>query len=190
MRDYGQFASSTHGFSKDVDFQLLDLVKVQEPAALVNYVSMIIDEMNIKGLVVDKHTGSLTGFRDLGDVCNLLAEYEQQQSGDGSMTFCCPVAKCMVIFMVRGLFTSLKFAYTQFPSTNTKGCDLFVLLWNVIESLTRLGLNVLAVSCDGAKNNRKCLNCKAARRNLHTGQKIVTVQLIMNSSSFVILHMF
>ena len=113
MRDYRYFASSTPGFSKDVDLQLLDLVKVQEPAHFANYVSVIIDEMYIKeGLVFDKHTGSLTGFTDLGDVCNLLAEYEQQQSGDGSMTFHHPVAKCMVIFMVQGLFTSLKFAYS------------------------------------------------------------------------------
>ena len=40
-----------------------------------------------EGLVFDKHTGSLTGFTDLGDVCNLLAEYEQQQSGGDSTTF-------------------------------------------------------------------------------------------------------
>ena len=140
LRDYRHFASSSPGFSRDVDLQLLDLVKAQEPADLANFVSVIIDEMYIKeGLVFDKHTGSLTGFTDLGDVCNLLAEYEQQQSGGGSTTFCRPVAKCMVVFMVRGLFTSLKFAYAQFPSTSTKGCDLFVLLWKVIERLTRLG---------------------------------------------------
>ena len=53
-----------------------------------------------EGLVFDKHTGSLA---DLDDVGNLLAEYEQQQSGGGSTTFRCPVAKCMVVFMVRGL---------------------------------------------------------------------------------------
>ena len=104
LRDYRHFASSTPGFSRDVDLQLLDLVKVQEPANLANYVSVIIDEMYIKeGLVFDKHTGSLTGFTDLGDVCNLLAEYEQQQSGGGSTTFHHPVAKCMIVFMVRGL---------------------------------------------------------------------------------------
>ena len=62
---------------------------------------VIIDKMYIKeGLVFDKHTGSLT---DLDDVGNLLAEYEQQQSGGGSTTFRCPVAKCMIVFMVRGL---------------------------------------------------------------------------------------
>ena len=104
LRDYRHFASSTPGFSRDVDLQLLNLVKVQEPADLANYVSVIIDEMYIKeDLFFDKHTGSLTGFTDLGDVGNLLAEYEQQQSGGGSTTFRRPVAKCMVVFMVRGL---------------------------------------------------------------------------------------
>ena len=104
LRDYRHFAFSAPGFSRDVDLQLLDLVKVQEPADLANYVSVIIDEMYIKeGLVFDKHTGSLTVFTDLGDVCNLLAEYEQQQSGGDSTTFRRPVAKYMVVFMVRGL---------------------------------------------------------------------------------------
>ena len=56
-----------------------------------------------EGLVFDKHTGSLTGFTDLGDVGNLLAEYEQQQSGCDSTTFHHPVAKCIIVFMVRGL---------------------------------------------------------------------------------------
>ena len=103
LRDYRHFASSTPGFSRDVDLQLLDLVKVQEPADLANYVSVIIDEMYIKeGLVFD-NTISLTGFTDLGDVCNLLAEYEQQQSGGGSTTFRHPVAKCMIVFMVWNL---------------------------------------------------------------------------------------
>ena len=48
LRDYRHFASSTPGFSRDVDLQLLDLLKVQEPADLANYVSVIIDEMYIK----------------------------------------------------------------------------------------------------------------------------------------------
>ena len=101
LRDYRHFASSTPGFSRDVDLQLLDLVKVQEPTDLANYVSVSIDEMYIKeDLVFDKHTGSLTEFTDLDDVCNLLAEYEQQQSGGGSTTFYHPVTKCMVVFMV------------------------------------------------------------------------------------------
>ena len=56
-----------------------------------------------EGLVFDKHTGSLTGFTDLGDVGNLLAEYEQQKSGGGSTSFHYPVAKCRVVFILRGL---------------------------------------------------------------------------------------
>ena len=44
LRDYRHFASSIPGFSRDVDLQLLDLVNVQEPADLANYVSVIIDK--------------------------------------------------------------------------------------------------------------------------------------------------
>ena len=77
---------------------------VQEPADFAKHVSVIIVEIYIKeGLVFDKHTGSPTGFTDLGDVFNLLAEYEQQQSGGDSTTFRHSVAKCMIVFMVRGL---------------------------------------------------------------------------------------
>ena len=119
LRDYRHFASSTPGFSRDVDLQLLDLVKVQEPADLANYISVIIDEMYIKeGLVFDKHTSSLTGFTDLGDLCNLLAEYEQQQSGGGSTTYRRPVAKCMIVFMVRSL---IPFHQYQFICSILKG---------------------------------------------------------------------
>lgn len=63
-------------------------------------------------------TGSLTNFTDLGNVCNLLAEYEQLQSGSGSVTVCPPVAKHMVIFRpgyVVYLFISLKFLYLVYP---------------------------------------------------------------------------
>ena len=191
LRDYRHFACSTPGFSKDVDLQLLDLIKAQKPANVANYVSVIIDEMYIKeGLVFDKHSGSLTGFTDLGDVCNLLAEYEQQQNGDGSTNFRRPVAKCMVVFMVRGLFTSLKFAYAQFPSTNTKECDLFYLLWKVIERLTRLGLNVLAVSCDGAKNNRKMFKLHGSEKDITYSTENCYCKTFNKLYFFVIPHMF
>ena len=61
----------------------------------------------------------------------------------------------MVAFMIRGLFNNLKYVYAQFPAASTKGHQLFVLLWKAIGRLTRLGFEVLAVTCDGAKNNRK-----------------------------------
>ena len=57
--------------------------------------------------------------------------------------------------MIRGLFTSVKFIYAQFPAVSTKGSDIFVIIWKAIHRLTRLGLVVVAITCDGASNNRK-----------------------------------
>lgn len=82
-------------------------------------------------LVFNKTTGSLTGFSDLGDINNLFASVEQKckDTDSGHQT---PLAKCMLVFMIRGLFNSLKFSYVQFPATRTKGAQLFPLLQKAI----------------------------------------------------------
>ena len=61
----------------------------------------------------------------------------------------------MLVFMVRGLFTKMKFAYAQFPAASTKGADLFPIFRTVLHRLTRLGICVIAVTCDGASDNRR-----------------------------------
>ena len=156
LRDYRHFNMSTSGFSKDTDLQLLDLVK-QEKAGLSKYVTLVIDEMYIKeGLLYNKNSGALIGFEDLGDINNHIAWFERQAESEHPLPR--PVAKCMLTFMVRGLFTSIKFVYAQFPTTSAKGCNIFVLVWKAIERLTRLGFQVLAIVCDGAKNNRRMFN--------------------------------
>ena len=41
-------------------------------------VAVIMDEIHIReGLVYDKHTGGFLGFTDLGNMNNLLVEFEQ-----------------------------------------------------------------------------------------------------------------
>lgn len=57
--------------------------------------------------------------------------------------------------MVRGLVTSLHFPYALFPVKTLKAHELFPLLWRTIERLSLLDFKVLAVTCDGAKCNRK-----------------------------------
>lgn len=70
--------------------------------------SLITDEVHIKDdLVYDKHSGVLVGFENLGETNNQAA-----LSGD---TVPRPLAKTMLVLMVRGLFTNLRFPYAQFP---------------------------------------------------------------------------
>jgi len=57
-----------------------------------------------EGLVYNKWSGALIGYADLA---NLFDEVEDQATGDNNHLR--PLAKCMLVFMIRGLFTSLKF---------------------------------------------------------------------------------
>ena len=172
LQDYRHFSSSTTGFSKSLDEQLLEQVGTQKPENLAKYVGLVLDEMYVKeSLVYDKHTGSLTGYSDMGDVNNLFAELEEEKKSSVSRR---PLAKCVLVFMVRGLFNRLKFPYVHFPTTSTTGAELFPILRKMISRLTRLGLRIMTVTCDGASENRLLFSLHDEKNN-KTAYKINNV---------------
>ena len=161
LRDYKHFAPPVTGFSSEYDKQLLDLAK--KSGVLSKHVGIMIDEMYVKGLVFDKHTGVLTGFLDLGDVTTHLIDYQRQSQENSEILPQRQLAKTIVVLMVRGLLTDINFAYATFPAASPKGCDLFPLLWDAIERLTRLDFHVHLVTCDGASCNRKMFSMHGKR---------------------------
>lgn len=153
LRDYRHCFSADFGFSALSDRQLCEAVKSHKPSNLAKYVTVVIDEMYIKvGLVFNKTSGALVGFHYLGEVNNLLGDMERELKNPNTRR---PLAKVMLVFMVRGLFTAIKFPYVQFAATSTKSATLFPLFRQVVSRLTRLGLCVVAVTCDGASDNRR-----------------------------------
>ena len=100
--------------------------------------------MHIKeDLVYDKHNGRLIGFVDLGDINNHLARFEELLLEDDAAGTDPSLAKSMVALMVRGLFTTLKFTYAQFPCTIVllvSSC--FFPFWEAIFHLERMGFKV------------------------------------------------
>lgn len=80
-------------------------------------VILLIDEMHVKeDLVYDKHSGRMIGFVDLGNINNHLSRFEQSLTDDEHAMDDTPIlAKSMVAFMVRGLFTTL-WLHTYLPS--------------------------------------------------------------------------
>jgi len=58
--------------------------------------------------VYDKSTGTLTDYSDMGEVNNLLMAAEEKIK-DPSSNIQRPLAKRMLVIIVRGLFTSMKF---------------------------------------------------------------------------------
>lgn len=166
LKDYKHFAPAVVGFCTSTDLQLLDQVKQQKPHHLSKYVGIVIDEMYVKeGLVYDKNTGSLTGYANLGEINNLLMAAEQRFK-DPISNMQRPLAKCMLVIMVRGLFNSLKFPHAQFPAATTKGAQLFPLLHQCIFRLMHLGLTVVSVTCDGASDNRRMFSLHGTGKEL------------------------
>lgn len=127
----------------------------------------------------DTIPGALNGYTHLGDVNSHLARYEKELGEQGERD---TLATSMLVIMVRGLFTHLKFPYAQFPCTDLSGisdsivnvqvvstctsfiwCHYFMLLgdqlfdpmWEAVFRLENLGFTVLGVCCDGLAANRR-----------------------------------
>lgn len=146
-------SSTTVGFSIEADRQLLDILNQKD--GLAKYGVLLFDEMYIKqGLVFEKSTGALFGFTDLGDISNQLDEFLQSFK-DHSDSLPRPLAKAMLVFMVKGLFNNVSLPYAQFPVCSVKGGDIFPLLWKAIGRLERIGYVVLGITCDGCSSNRR-----------------------------------
>ena len=169
LRDYTHFVSTTVGFSTEVDRQLMDIANIEHCKEHEKYVLLLMDEMYVKeDLVYDKHTGALTGFVNLGETNEHLLQLEHQlRSGNDANE---PLAKTMLVLMVRGLFTRLQFPYSQFACTAVSGDLLFHPLWKAIARLERIGFKVLAVTCDGASPNRRLFK-------LHRSEEGVTYKV-------------
>ena len=153
LRDYKHLSSTNVGFSVEADRQLVDILAQKDD--LAKYGMLLFDEMYVKqGLVYEKSTGALFGFTDLGEVNNQLIDFEQSLSSDGT-GLQRPLAKSMLVFMFKGLFTNIAMPYAQFPACSLKGVDMFPLLWEAIGRLSRLGCCVLGVTCDAGSPNRR-----------------------------------
>lgn len=106
-------------------------------------VLLLLDEMRVReDLVYDKHEGNLIGFTNLGGINDHLDAYEKALGGNEQPP---TLAKSLLVFMVRGLFTKLQFAYAQFPCSTLAGEKLFVPFWDAVRRLETCGLKVSAV---------------------------------------------
>ena len=158
------------------------------------YIAILMDEMHIKeSLVYDKHSGikhinyychqyletsisgSLVGYTEIGDINSHLQAFEhsiqennselssEEASSSSSGKI---IADSMLVLMVRGLFTSLKFAYVQIPCISVSGHQMFHPFWNAVCRLERCGFKVLALTCDGLAANRRLFQLHGAQKDL------------------------
>ena len=140
LRDYTHHVKATNGFSAEVDRQLCQAANLKSSTTIDQYVILLLDEMHIKeSLVFDKHTGDLIGFTDLGDINSHLLALEQSLNDSKSHS---SLASTVMTFMVRGLFSHLRFPYAYFPCHNITGDLLYDPFWEAVYRLERCGFKV------------------------------------------------
>ena len=94
-------------FSKEVDHQLMMAAKIDTCKEWEKLVVILLDEMYIReDLVYEKHSGSLIGFVNLGEINNHLLAFEQSLKEDSPLAG--TLAKTILTIMVKGIFTSLR----------------------------------------------------------------------------------
>ena len=158
LRDYTHWVKGGVGFRADVNEQLMKEANIQEEKD--KYTVLVFDEMKVReDLVFNKHSCELVGFIDLGEINNVLTDFERQCNDPENVGDA--VATHMLTFMVRGLFTSLEFPYAQFPTKGATADLLFPIVWEAVRNLEESGLKVMAITCDGASPNRKFIKMHA-----------------------------
>ena len=140
LRDYSHCVQSDVGFSAGVDQQLMQAVGMPACKDWDKLVILLLDEMYIReDLVFDKHSGRLVGYSSLGTVNDHLLAFEHSGEAGAEAD---KITKTMMVFMVRGLFSPLRFAYAQFPCANVTGDLLFHPFWQAVFRLERMSLKV------------------------------------------------
>ena len=126
--------------------QLLEMANILQCPEWQKLIIILIDEMYIKeGLVYKKHSGELVGFTDLGDVSNHLIQFEMAARGEERAA---PMlAKTVMVFMVRGIFTPLRYPYAIFPCNKVTGGLLVHPFWKAIYRLERMTFKVMCTIC-------------------------------------------
>ena len=105
------------------------------------YIALLFDEMKIKSnLVFDRVTGELIGFTDLGDPSLNYGTIEEES-----------IASHILVFLLRGLCTNLKFPFATKNVTSHQTMSLF---WEAVFILEKnCNLWLLTATEDGASTN-------------------------------------
>lgn len=166
LRDYTHWTKMSSGFQPSTFEQLLVEARYKELKEWQKFIVLLHDEVKIKNdLVYCKHTGELIGFANLGELNNSLVEFEKQFENE--MSTMPDIASYMLVFMVRGVTTTLEYPVAHLPCAKCITADfLFPLVWDAIRLLETIGFKVAASTCDGASSNRKFIKMHESKKGV------------------------
>ena len=157
LKSYIHWTEPTSGLTLDSVLQMCREMKVDQLAEHQKYLVVVHDEMKVQAnLVYSKGSGRLVGFTKLEGFEDQLRAYEDQlQETDKPEE---SLAEHVLVFQVRGIFWNFQYPVAHFPTTNTKGHEIFSIFWRLVEVLEMVGFKVVAVTCDGASTNRSFMD--------------------------------
>lgn len=145
LKDYGNAIRPQRGFNYEVIEELKSLTNSYFDVQ--RYVVLLFDEMKLQSnLVLDKVTGKLIGFTDLGDLDLNFAVLDRTDE----------IATHALAFIVRGVSTQLKFCLAHFSTNGVTAAQLRPIFWEAVRILeTSCNLWVICTTSDGASLNRR-----------------------------------
>ncbi|XP_071483429.1 uncharacterized protein [Diadema antillarum] len=163
LRNYTHFSDTAPGFNGDLLKHAVEEYDLKDQAKYKKNVCLLMDEMKIKSGLVFNSTGRLVGFCDLGEVNNELKDYENSVKGENLK-----LASHVFVLMARGLFSNFKCPFAYFPCENMTSDQLYSCVWEGVQLLECYGLQVRAITSDGASSNRKFYElCTDASKQHH-----------------------
>ena len=145
LKDYRHAIKPHTGFQEEV----IEVLKAETDSYfdVQRYVVLLFDEMKVMAnLVLDKSTGELIGFTDLGGPDLNFGALEKTDD----------IATHALAFLVRGVCTELKFGLAHSATTGATAAQLMPLFWEAVCILeTSCNLWVIAATLDGASPNRR-----------------------------------
>ena len=155
LRDYTHYIPPQTGFQDGVPEQLSREAKLEEIEDWQKYVCLTYDEMKIKErLVYNKFTDQFVGFVALDDVGDHILEFERQCQPDGPIKKP-ELASHMLVLLIRGIFTGLKFPLAQFATTGAASHQLYPIVSEAVMRLEIMGFKVISLTSNGSSPNRK-----------------------------------
>ena len=121
LKDYRNAIRPKRGFQEEIVQELKSLT--DSYFDVQRYVVLLFDEMKVmSNLVLDKVTGELIGFTDLGDL----------ELNYGVLEKVNEIATHALAFLVRGVCTELKFSLAHFATTGVTAAQLMPLFWEAV----------------------------------------------------------
>ena len=88
----------------------------------------------------------------LGEINNELLKLERDCNSDVDHP---PIAKHLLVLMIRGIFFKLDFPYAHFGTQNATADILHPIIWEAVRQVECVGLKVICITADEASPNRR-----------------------------------